>query len=181
MVVAVEAHPRTAAVLRQACELNHLTNVVVRAVAVGDQVGTVLLSDEDEPGMNTLFEGGSLEVPMTTLDALVHQLGIKRVALVKMNIEGAERLAIRGAIITASCTDRMVISCHDFLGTAWGATKADVRAWLEGEGFIVLTRPDDPRPWCRDYLYASRLHASGRSQADQLRSKHCGLGSAASL
>jgi hypothetical protein len=73
-----------------------------------------------------------------------------------MNIEGAERLAIHGMNHAVSRVDRMAISCHDFLGTEWGATRAIVYRWLIDQGFQVLSRPDDPRRWCQDYLYASR-------------------------
>jgi FkbM family methyltransferase len=155
-IVAVEAHPRTAAILADAGPANGLTTVTVLAAAVADEVGTVQINDEvDDPGTNTLFADGSIEVEATTVDALVDLLGLDHVDFLKMNIEGAERLAILGMTESIHRIDRLAISCHDFLGTEWGATSTLVRAWLEEQGFTIRTRPDDPRPWARHYLYAT--------------------------
>lgn len=41
-----------------------------------------------------------VEVPLETLDAIVADLGLDRVDLIKMDVEGAERNAIRGAVQT---------------------------------------------------------------------------------
>lgn len=155
-VVAVEAHPRSVALLRRALAANGLANVTVVAAAAADRPGTLAITDGSEPGDNTVMAGGTVEVPAVTIDQLVADLGLTAVALLKMNIEGAERLAVEGMAATAAVTDRLVISCHDFLGTPWGRTRAVVRDWLEDHGFAVTTRDDDPRPWCRDTLYARR-------------------------
>lgn len=159
LVVAVEAHPTVADVLAEAVSTNRLSNVKVVAAAVVDHPGTQVISDGLAVGTNTLFGAGSIRVPGTTVDDIVRDLHLERVTLLKMNIEGAERLAIQGISESAGLIEQAVISCHDFLGTPWGATRDDVRSWLVSRGFDVRTRPDDPRPWCRDYLYATRAKA----------------------
>ena len=45
-------------------------------------------------------ESTMVEVPLTTIDILVADLGIERVDFIKMDIEGAERNALRGAVQT---------------------------------------------------------------------------------
>lgn len=159
-VVAVEAHPGTAAVLAKVGPLNHLANITTVASAVTDGDTVVHIDDDAETGTNSLFTDGSIAVPGTTIDDLVDSYGLDHVDFLKMNIEGAERLAIQGMSRSVTKIRRMAISCHDFLGTDWGRTSGEVRAWLEEGGFVVHTRPDDPRPWCRDYLYASVPMAS---------------------
>jgi len=54
-------------------------------------------------GMNTMVfasEGQQIQVPTTTIDLLVSQLGLSKVDYIKMDIEGAEREALRGALET---------------------------------------------------------------------------------
>ena len=160
-IIAVEAHPGTAAVLGRAAAANAITTITTVQAAIADEPGTLQISDGDDIGANSLFDGGTIEVPATTVDALVDEHGVERIDFLKMNIERAERLAIAGMERSAPRIDRLAISCHDFLGTEWGTTKEVVRAWLLDHGYEVRTRPDDPRPWCRDYLYAHRPPAEG--------------------
>ena len=42
---------------------------------------------------------GKVEVPVTTLDKIVEELRLPRVDFIKMDIEGAEREALRGASV----------------------------------------------------------------------------------
>lgn len=156
-VIAVEAHPGTARILEKVGPLNGMANIETVAAAVTDVAGRVSITDTEEPGTNSLFdEGTSIEVPATTIDDLVEAHDLERINFLKMNIEGAERLAIQGMAKSVGRIDRMAISCHDFLGTDWGTTSVEVRTWLEQHDFVIHCRPADPRPWARNYLYASR-------------------------
>lgn len=155
-VIAVEAHPDAAEILASVGPLNGVANIDTVSAAVADVAGTVCIADTDEPGTNSLFEDGpTRRVPAVTVDELVEAHHLERIDFLKMNIEGAERLAILGMSGSVERIDRMAISCHDFLGTDWGRTSAVVQQWLEGHGFTVHRRLDDPRPWARDYLYAT--------------------------
>ena len=52
------------------------------------------------PAASSLLEAegpGTIEVPLTTIDLLVAELGLHRVDFIKLDIEGAEREALRGA------------------------------------------------------------------------------------
>lgn len=160
-VIAVEAHPAAFAVLAKVSAANRIHNITIVEAAVADSAGTLRITDNDEVGSNTLYGNGAIEVRATTIDEVVAEQHIERVDFLKMNIEGAERLAIQGMNHAVATVDRMAISCHDFLGTEWGATRSVVYRWLIDQGFQVRSRPDDPRPWCQDYLYASRPGAKG--------------------
>ena len=155
-VIAVEAHPETAEILAQAGPANGLGNIEAVAAAVTDAPGTLRITDHLEAGTNTLFGDGTIDVTATTIDELVVAHGLDHVDFLKMNIEGAERLAVLGMETAAPIIDRLAISCHDFLGTEWGRTRSEVEGWLLDHGFEITRRADDPRPWARDYLYATR-------------------------
>jgi FkbM family methyltransferase len=76
----------------------------VNAVAVSDRAGTVRFSiDEAQTGtshISTGDEAGAVEVPAITLDDYIAAQGITRVDLLKLDIEGFEASACRGAEVS---------------------------------------------------------------------------------
>lgn len=167
-VVSIEAHPRTFAGLRQTIALNRLTNVVPVQCAVVGEPGRVLIGDDPvDHVLNGLTSDtvGAVAVPGRRLDEIVRSLGVERVDLLKMNIEGAELDVLESSRDVLATVDNLVVSCHDFLadgpGPDWRRTFDRVTDLLTSAGFAVRTRPSDSRPWIRYYVYASR--GSGRS------------------
>ncbi len=162
-VVAIEAHPVSFACLAEMCRRNHLTNVVLLQCAVSDAAGTAHITDTTRSQANTIVAGDAgIEVPTRTLDDIVKELGVESVALIKMNIEGAETAALKGATETLRITQHLAVSCHDFFVAIGGPamrTKAEVRSLLESTGFKITTRSNDPRVWIKDFLYADRASA----------------------
>ncbi len=159
-VVAIEAHPASFACLTEMCLRNHLTNVALLQCAVSDAAGTARITDTTRSQANTSVAGeAGIAVPARRLDDIVQELGITRVAFIKMNIEGAEAAAFRDAAETLRVTQHVAVSCHDFFVDERGPamrTKAEVRRLLEAAGFKITTRPDDPRPWIKEFLYGDR-------------------------
>jgi FkbM family methyltransferase len=159
-VVSVEAHPRTFGRLLDLCKANRLENVTPLQIAVSDADGTVVISDREHHLRNIVLEaGGGIKVPARRIETVAKQLGVTRIDLLKMNIEGAERQAIRGIGPLLAKTRHVCISCHDFLADDNGSeelrTKEFVRDSLLEHGFKVTTRDDAPDPWTRDYVYAA--------------------------
>ncbi|MFK3980857.1 FkbM family methyltransferase [Micromonospora sp. NPDC050397] len=167
-VVSIEAHPRTFACLRRTVELNQLPNVTTLECAVVGEPGPVHLSDDQvdhiRNGLTTNASGG-VEVAGRTLAEITWSLGVDRIDLLKMNIEGAELPVLERSFDQLAMVENLVVSCHDFLaeppyadGTdrAWQRTFAPVSDLLRAAGYTVRTRPQDPRPWVRYYVYASR-------------------------
>jgi FkbM family methyltransferase len=159
-VIAVEAHPWTCELLRRTCDENGLDNVTVVQAALADEVGELAISDvEDERNIsNTVMDGsGDHVVPALTLDALLDQVDVDRIDLLKMNIEGAERLAVQGMKRSAPLIRNLAISCHDFRAERGDGeffrTRAEVSTALTDMGFELRSRPDDVRPWVRYFLY----------------------------
>ena len=168
-VIAIEAHPFTYEGLVRAISLNRLANCVPVAAAVSDQTGLATISDVDDPDLNSTLPGAlathaQVQVPAFTLDDLAQRMSIERIDLLKMNIEGAERLAILGMNRVLHRTRNVVISCHDFLAAESGdeslKTKDLIVNALRSAGFSVLTR-DDERGFVADYVYGTRDARTG--------------------
>jgi FkbM family methyltransferase len=155
-VYAFEANPRSFRVVERLCRANGWQNVIPVHAAVASHTGTLEISDNDALEANDVFRRGGVTVESLTLDdyAVAHDLG--RIDLILMNIEGAEKLAIRGMEGVAGVTRNMAISCHDFLGEPDKMTKNEVRHWLVQKGFLVREQPDPPNTPTSDCLYASR-------------------------
>ena len=96
-VIAIEAAPATAALLRENIALNRCNNVDVREVAVTEQPGTLKLFHskyaDGNTGHQTLIEGrGSDVFDLVKADTLLAVLGADaaRASFIKIDIEGAE-------------------------------------------------------------------------------------------
>jgi FkbM family methyltransferase len=157
-VISIEAHPRVFHCLSRMRKENRLENVTLVHAAVADREGEVQLSDSPEHEGNSIIGGPSgIRVACTTLDHIFRSLGLSRVDLLKMNIEGAERLALPGMGEMVKKAKHVCISCHDFLAIEGGPnelrTKADVIAFLKQNGFAVSLRESDGRCNVRDYVY----------------------------
>lgn len=159
----VEAHPTTFARLERLVDLNLgsaiQTTTTLDRYAISDHRGVVQMSDDDTDRANHLG-GTGVEADAITLDDFVERRGIDRIDFLKMNIEGAEREALRAADHALAITRHGAIGCHDFRyaeeGNDYFRTKDDVRRMLLVAGFEIDERPDAPEPWTKDYLYISR-------------------------
>jgi FkbM family methyltransferase len=163
-VIAIEAHPETFARLRKNCMAHGLSNVTCLWAAVVDKPCTVHIETGELHESNSIRSDApapsSFPVAGVTLDAVCAGLDIDHVDLLKMNIEGAERLAMRGMGRTAAMTRHICIAAHSFR-TARGDgdffdTRADVVAFLSSAGFRITTRDDDPRPYVRDHIHGEK-------------------------
>jgi FkbM family methyltransferase len=153
-VVSLEAHPKTYRRLVNLCAANALRNVTPFQVAASDADGTTTISDLGDYRHNTtMTTDGGIEVPARRIDTIARELGLTRIDLLKMNIEGAERLALEGMGALLEGTRHICISCHDFAGVP---TKESVTAYLREHDFAVTTRDDAPEAWVRDYVYAAK-------------------------
>lgn len=164
-VIAIEAQPQTYELLLRTCESNGLANVVPLNVAVADAKREERISSG--AGLESNFigvEDGEV-VQADTLDNLLRDL--PRIDLLKMNIEGAEQLAIKAMEETLEKTAYLAIACHDFVDpeSAWFRTMDKVAAYLTGKGFTIVTRDSDERVYVRYHLHAFRPGKSPRSLA----------------
>jgi FkbM family methyltransferase len=79
---------------------------------------TLRLSLGSSPAGDSFLRNGveGMELPATTIDALVSELGLKRVDFIKMDIEGAERNALQGGrAIISRFRPRLAVSAYHLL------------------------------------------------------------------
>jgi FkbM family methyltransferase len=118
-VFAVEANPATAKTLRRNVAMNGLDNVTVIAAAAWDETTTLQLEDpvgQTEGGSTRVLagDGGVLAMP---LDGLLSQYDIRRLDLIKMDVEGADLHALRGMRgLLRDHQPVLFIECHDVYG-----------------------------------------------------------------
>ena len=102
-VIAIDPDPTQVECLRRnfAKEIEE-GRVTVVPKGVWSSEGTMTLSiGSEHSGVSSLVvadSGETLEVPVIRIDLLVEELGLPRVDFIKLDIEGAEREALRGAI-----------------------------------------------------------------------------------
>ena len=154
-VVAIEAHPSSAALCQRIVTHLGLANVTVIDAAVGAADGTVLISDGDEAIANRIGDAG-LPVRSGTLPSLLAEVGVRSVDYLKVNIEGAERLLFEGLSGSALVVREICVSCHDFIEGEWFQTFATTRQWLVDNGYEVTRHPPVPgESYAQYYLYGS--------------------------
>jgi FkbM family methyltransferase len=101
-VIAFEPGDRAADVFQRNVTLNCLKNVRLCREALSDHVGQSGLYYHRGPVSYSLAADSEnddrfIEVQTTTLDAALERAGVDRVDFLKLDIEGAEELALRGA------------------------------------------------------------------------------------
>lgn len=105
-VVAIEPVPDSLAALRATVKANELNNVIVVDRAIGSEPGATQIHLPEggwsgATGIAEMLPEGrrirTYTVPVTTIDALVEELGLECVDFIKLNIEGMEKDALMGA------------------------------------------------------------------------------------
>jgi FkbM family methyltransferase len=163
-VIAIEAHPLSFAILRNFCRLNRLTNVTPLHLALMDKPGTVRIAESESSWLENAVEYGEgsseVQVQAGTLNDVCEQNGLKDIAFLKMNIEGAECYALLGMEPVIPRIRQICVACHDFRCDRGDGeqfrTRAFVEQFLIERGFTLASRPDDARVGIRDHVFGLR-------------------------
>lgn len=140
-VVAVEANPRVARFLQGNLLLNDVSDVRVVVAALGDtDGGEVRISDRRDDDQNAISDEGS-PVPMRTLDSILG--AVSEVTLLKIDVEGYEAHALRGARGLLSRTRVVYCELSPDNCRRYGSTPGEVEDMLLGAGFL-LRDPGNP-------------------------------------
>ena len=136
-VISFEPDPENFAFLKN--HTRHCTNVTLVNKALSDSEGRVAFQNNNH--YSSMVIGCSSKsgctVETTTLDKELDRLGIKQVDLLKMNIEGAEILALAGAQKTLDRVSHLAVSTHPVNGVS---TAVRLRNILSTAGFAVLLK-----------------------------------------
>jgi FkbM family methyltransferase len=145
-VHAFEASPQTFADLAANVERNQLRNVTANAVALGSTTGTVefFMSRGIASGSSSMrpahdFSGTTVQVPLVSLDQYAEDHHLPRVDVIKMDIEGAELEAFRGATRLLARDDAPVIifEYHGIVARRFGVGKEQLLSFLEQFGYRI--------------------------------------------
>ncbi len=146
-VVAFEPVPKNLSYLKKHLQINSVSNVEVVEAAVSDRHGHVRLSSGPSSSMWHFDAQGELEVQTVSLDELVLSAKLPPPDVVKMDIEGAEFLALNGSA-------RVVREFHPvlFLSTHGIDVHQKCCRFLESAGYRLTPIGQTSLDKCRELL-----------------------------
>lgn len=150
-IIAFEPVSEYRARLIENVRLNNFGNVEVIPAALGEQEGVLPIYDQPtnytdgtrHEGLPTLFASESRHhtcevVPVKRLDDVLRELGVSRVDVIKLDIEGAEWIALRGAINTiTSCRPTLILEIGRETCLAAGYEPEALVEWLIGLNYRI--------------------------------------------
>jgi FkbM family methyltransferase len=150
-IISIEASPCIYRHLESGKKLNKFINLTTVHRAVGGADGSVIFFDApiSKFGMGSLsadrFASAGVEVEMECLDSLLPRLGVPRVDVIKIDVEGFEREVLRGArqILTVY-KPVVVFEFNDWAENDLNAGLApgDAQRFLIGIGFEIYRAKD---------------------------------------
>ncbi len=146
-VFVFEPLPRNLDFLRRHLALNRIGNVTVIDAAVSERSGTVHFAEDASTSKGRIGKGGTLEVKSIALDDWIDRGLLPAPDLLKIDIEGAELLALRGA-------RRMLAAKHPpiFLSTHSGQVHKECLVFLESLSYRNIPLDNRPLERSRDIL-----------------------------
>lgn len=154
LVLAVEPHPDNFHLLEWNLQLNNVTNVKTKQVAVSDTVGTAVLFVGEGSNWHSLLPtervtDKTIPVATVTIDALADEIGFP-ITLLRMDIEGMEAAALRGAEkVLIRDRPKLALELHlPYLGMEAVRTMTE---WLMelGYGRCLIVPRDEEFPWTK--------------------------------
>lgn len=154
-VVAIDPVAHNLEVARRNLELNGVTNVELVKAAVGDRPGQTRIAG----GTNVQIGQGLLgtTVDVVTID---NYLGIAP-TLLKIDVEGAEGLALDGAHKALEARPRILMELHSNTLPAFGTSSARILDLLWSHGYEIWVLWDDhgePEPLPKGTPVDRRVH-----------------------
>ena len=142
VVFSFEPGRRAYSALQTNVQLNALANVRFFHAALSDRPGTAVLYHHPQ-GPNSFSLGPSEVVNPAFEDVTVHSLDhcvpaelVPRVGLIKLDVEGAEELALRGArSILSRCRPTVIFEMHSVASQRLGLDAAGPWNLLSGLGY----------------------------------------------
>jgi FkbM family methyltransferase len=142
-----EPDPENLKLLSKNLADNHFQQVHVVPKAVGDRAGSIHLAveDKDKGGGQITTAATGLEVEMVTLDDYAIAQHITTIDVLKIDIEGAELLALKGAqqILTKSKQTTLFMEINPGASAAFGHSVDDLLELLQSYGFTPRVLIDE--------------------------------------
>ena len=148
-VYCFEPVPEYSEKIKEMIESSLVDNITIESVAVGDKLDNVriMISGKNNIGWNTvipeLMDSSDVErtltVPMITLSSYFESLGVNKIDMIKIDVEGAEFFVLKGLKNYLSSGDRPVILCEicpeacKYLGT----NMSDIFSFMASFGYMA--------------------------------------------
>jgi FkbM family methyltransferase len=175
-VHAFEPMPRTHARLRENVEINGLAHVSCHGIALSEHVGPAQFAAPVDDSLPSLAYGQSpaaiIEVQCSTLDSAFPE---GTITMMKLDVEGAEPLILRGASQHLAAGNPPVIQIEmDGFSTRFGIETHDFIDEIVARGYdIAIYDPDEHRliatrrPWEHRVLNVLAIHQPSRDFVEQ--------------
>lgn len=140
-VIAFEPDPCSASRLKANIALNNLENIAVVEKALWDDHGKASWENLGQPDARATSESSLADahhVALTTLDQALGELGVSAIDFLKMDIEGAELRALRGAKTTLT-RSRAHVAIASYHQDEIGMTAPRVEEYLRKLGYQCET------------------------------------------
>ncbi len=171
-VIAVEPLPANHRLLARNAALNRYRNVTCVPYALGRTSGEARLTYDAETSTASIVRRLPLAVtvPQISLDELADQLDIRKIDLLKVDVEGVELEVLEGGcrILAASPEARVIVEVH---------SRPDLQApcpvwqWLTARDYAVDLLNDGQRRFYYGVLNTARRPGAGARQA--VRTPRC--------
>lgn len=149
IVIAIEPEPRNISYLKRNVSQSKNIKVVESALSDYKGIGTLYISNASPCHTLTFKHSDSVEVEIDTLDNIVAQLKLPHVDFIKMDIEGANLVALEGAKEVLKRREVKLAIAAYHLQTNGQAELPSIIAFLENLGFEIHER--------KGYVYAKKI------------------------
>lgn len=148
-VYAFEPTPSTFQALNRIVKINGLSEVILCInMAVSDKTGEAnfLVDAWAGSNANSLVERPDKErkavrIPTIQLDSFVETSSISRIDMIKIDVEGAELSALRGAMgVLRTLRPRVILALHPFLLNSNGDTLEHIYEFIDQLSYDILYR-----------------------------------------
>jgi FkbM family methyltransferase len=145
-VISFEPSTRAYPVLRRNIEINGFKNVLAFPTALSDRAGRALLYHHSAVGSDALardstFDPNSYaqEIETESLDDVLRRTSVERVDVIKMDVQGAEELALRGANeVIRSMRPAVMFEFHPEGAMSLGLEPDGAWRFLKSHGYCFL-------------------------------------------
>jgi len=142
-VFAFEPAPMNCSWIKKSIKLNGYTNIELHEIALSDANGSAELRLADRSCEHTLLpiQRGrvhqAIAVKIQTLDDFLETVGwTKPIAMIKIDVEGAELNVLKGATKTLSANKDIIVLMD--IHPSLGVNPKDICTYLEDKGFTIF-------------------------------------------
>ncbi|WP_082696561.1 FkbM family methyltransferase [Mycobacterium sp. IS-1590] len=166
-VIAFEASPHSAAILRKNVELNHLSQVRCENMAIASQPGVVRITEESNTRV-TPSERLGQQIESINIDQFVNE----KPTFLKIDIEGFEVEALKGAQQVLALHPKFMIEVHTKTLVNFDTSLDELLSLIDFDSYDVWIQwndEDSPVPYLNSdrERITDRVHLFGLPKASQ--------------